>query len=58
MMEQPNAANEPATTRIDTVKPPASLPEGTALARMAELTRRIVGVPKDEAIPVKKRKRH
>ena len=37
------------TTRSDTVKPPASLPDGTPLERMTELTRRIVNVPKAEA---------
>jgi len=43
--------------RIDTVKPPASLPDGSPFERMRELTRRILGVPKDEAIPPKKRKK-
>ena len=36
--------------RIDTVKPPDSLPDASPLDRMRELTRRIVGVPKDEAL--------
>jgi hypothetical protein len=43
------------TGRIDTVKPPDSLPDASPLERMTELTRRIVGVPKDEAVPPKKR---
>ena len=47
------------TGRHDTVKPPASLPDGSPLERMTELTRRIVGVPKDEALkPVKGKRRH
>jgi hypothetical protein len=41
--------------RIDSVKPPASLPEGSPFERMRELTRRILGVPKNEAIPPKTR---
>ena len=41
--------------RIDTVKPPASLPEGTPFERMTELARRLFAVPKAETIPPKKR---
>lgn len=41
--------------RIDTVRPPASLPDGTPFERMTELTRRLFAVPKDEAVPPKKR---
>ena len=39
--------------RQESVKPPDSLPDGTPLERMAELTRRIVLVPKIEAIEPK-----
>ena len=42
--------------RSDTVRPPASLPDGTPYERMTELMRRLVAVPKDEAIPPKKRR--
>ena len=41
--------------RHDTVKPPASLPDGSPFERMTELARRLFGVPKAEAIPPKKR---
>jgi hypothetical protein len=43
--------------RSDTVRPPASLPDTSPLDRMTELTRRVVGVPKDEAIPPKREQR-
>ena len=41
--------------RIDTVKPPASLPDGSPFERMTELTRRLLAVPKAEAVVPKKR---
>jgi hypothetical protein len=45
--------------RVDSVKPPPDLPETSPLDRMTELTRRIVGVPKDEALtPAKRKRRH
>lgn len=50
---RPNAKEKEG--RIDTVKPPASLPDASALERMTELTRRIFRVPKAEAVPPKKR---
>ena len=43
--------------RIDSVRPPASLPDGSPFERMTELTRRLLAVPKAETIPPKKRKR-
>ena len=43
--------------RIDSVKPPDSLPDASPLERMTELTRRIVGVPKDEAVPPTQRRK-
>lgn len=45
------------TGRIDSVRPPADLPEGTPYERMTELMRRLLRVSKDEAIPPKKRAR-
>lgn len=56
MTRQPKI--EPVTAhggRIDSVKPPESLPDASPLERMTELARRILGVPKTEAIPPKKR---
>lgn len=47
--------------RTDSVRPPESLPDASPLERMTELARRILGVPKGEAIQPKKRakrKRH
>ncbi len=45
--------------RKDSVRPPADLPEGTPFERMAELTRRLLNVPKQEAAPPDpKRSRH
>ena len=37
--------------RSDTVRPPASLPDGTPYERMTELMRRLLAVSKDEAVP-------
>ena len=50
-------AKEEKTGRIDTVRPPPDLPDTTPLERMAELTRRVVAVPKAEASNPKKRPR-
>jgi hypothetical protein len=46
--------------RHDTVRPPASLPDGAPFERMTELARRLFAVPKAEAVPPKKKrpKRH
>ena len=49
----PKAETRPDTKekgRSDTVKPPASLPDASPLERMTELTRRVVRVPKEEAV--------
>jgi hypothetical protein len=56
------AETRPETTtekagRHDTVRPPASLPDGSPFERMTELARRLFGVPKAEAIPPKKKRR-
>ena len=37
--------------RIDSVRPPESLPDASPLERMTELTRRVIGVPKTELTP-------
>ncbi|MDQ6770382.1 MAG: hypothetical protein M3Z54_10385 [Gemmatimonadota bacterium] len=57
MPKAETGAQAPAekTGRHDTVRPPASLPDGTPFERMAELARRLFGVPKAEAIAPKKR---
>ena len=44
--------------RKDTVRPPVSLPDGSPFERMTELTRRLLAVPKTEAIPPKRKRRH
>ena len=43
--------------RHDTVRPPASLPDGTPFERMTELARRLFAVPKAEAVAPKKRQK-
>ena len=47
---RPEEAEPKGRGRIDSVKPPDTLPDASPLERMTELTRRIVGVPKDEAL--------
>lgn len=54
---RPEAPATEGGGRIDSVKPPPNLPDTSPLDRMTELARRILGVPKTEAIPPKKRKR-
>ena len=54
-MAQPKTT-ERDTSRVDSVKAPETLPDASPLDRMTELTRRIVGVPKDEAFPPKKQR--
>lgn len=48
---------ERVTGRIDSVKPPSHQPEGSPLERMSKVTRCVIGVPKDEAVPPKRTKR-
>lgn len=54
---RPKETESQGKGRIDTVKPPDSLPGASPLERMTELTRRVVSVPKDEALMSEKRKR-
>lgn len=43
--------------RVDTMRPPPSLPDASPFERMTELLRRVLAVPKSEAVPTKKKKR-
>ena len=54
-MPKTEARPEEKAGRIDSVRPPASLPDGSPFERMTELTRPLLAVPKEEAIPPKKR---
>ncbi len=54
----PKAETRPEKAgRKDTVRPPASLPDGSPLERMTELTRRLLAVSKAD-IDRPKRKNH
>jgi hypothetical protein len=48
-------AKEEKAGRKDTVRPPAGLPDGTPFERMAELTRRLVAVTKEDVLVDKER---
>ena len=58
MTARPSRKTEPETRHTphsDSLTPPADLPDASPLDRMRELTRRVVNVPKEEALPGKEK---